>query len=276
MNAPAKVAAKKADAETPSNTALWDALGKTDPKHTKSFKRAGGFSGTALKPQWAIRRLTEQFGPCGKGWAPDMPTFQVVPGNNGEVLVYCMVSAWYMDGPNKCTVHGVGGDKIVTYIKANQQYNRPERWENDDEAFKKAFTDALMNAFKFVGVGADIHMGQFDDSKYVAAVAREFAEGASNGEPDKAHPGAARGKDFPEGPATGIHQLKQLSRPLYRDLAACGDADQLDIVKSDNKALIAQIEAAWPDGWNGIDGDGNKYPGFKDLLEQKFEMENAA
>ena len=32
------------------NLKIWDSLKKTDPKHTKPFKRAGGFSGTAVAP----------------------------------------------------------------------------------------------------------------------------------------------------------------------------------------------------------------------------------
>jgi len=276
MNAPAKVPAKTA-AEAPSNTALWDALGKTDPKHTKAFKRAGGFTGTALKPQWAMRRLTEQFGPCGKGWAPDMPQFQVVPGDNREVLVYCTVSAWYMDGPNKCVVHGVGGDKIVSYIKANQQYNRPERWENDDEAFKKAFTDALMNAFKFVGVGADIHMGQFDDSKYVAAVAREFAEGASNGEQD-AHPKAARGLD---GPITSKAKLHEALCHYQREINRCGDDDTLTAFIETDKdyvAFVNQCERDAPHYLHGGDPAPPEFVGLFDRIKQmrdEFQLENA-
>lgn len=158
-----------------SKTEIWDALGKTDPSHTKGFKRAGGFSGTAIKPMWAIKRLTEHFGPCGVGWGLFEPSFQVVPGDNREVMVYCTVSGWHGDPTN--VIWGVGGDKIVSYVKANEQYNRPERWDNDDEAFKKAFTDAVMNAFKFIGVAADVHLGQFDDNKYVAAMRREFEEG---------------------------------------------------------------------------------------------------
>ena len=51
------------------NTRLWDMLGRTDPAHTKSFTRGGGFKGTALKPMWSYRRMTEEFGPCGTGWA---------------------------------------------------------------------------------------------------------------------------------------------------------------------------------------------------------------
>jgi hypothetical protein len=158
------------------NTALWDKLGRTDPAHTKKFKRAGGFEGTAIKPMWSYRRLTEEFGPCGIGWGVEKPEYTVVPGNNGEVLVYCTVSGWYLSDGEKKHVWGVGGDKVVTYIKANEQYKRPERWENDDEAFKKAFTDGLTNAFKFIGVGADVHMGMFDDNKYVNTLQREFAE----------------------------------------------------------------------------------------------------
>lgn len=156
------------------HTAIWGRLSKTDPKHTKGFKRAGGFSGTAVKPQWVVSRLTEEFGPVGVGWGNGEPAFQIVPGNNGEVLVYCTVQCWHTSPSN--AFYGVGGDKVVTYIKANEQYGRPERWENDDEAFKKAFTDAIMNAFKFLGVAADVHMGLFDDSKYVKEVAADFAD----------------------------------------------------------------------------------------------------
>lgn len=160
------------------NTALWDKLGKTDPKHTKSFKRGGGFTGTAIKPMWSYRRLTEEFGPCGVGWGVHEPVFQVVSGHNHEILVFCTVSAWYRLENELRPVTGVGGDKIVSHIKANEQYKRPERWENDDEAFKKAFTDAVTNAFKFIGVGADVHMGMFDDNKYVNSMREEFDEDA--------------------------------------------------------------------------------------------------
>lgn len=172
------------------NTALWDKLGKTDPKHTKKFKRAGGFEGTAIKPMFSYRRMTEEFGPCGIGWGVGEPQFQVVPGVNSEVMVFCTVGIWYSITNQPTpeakeagmaplysaahTVYGVGGDKIVSHIKANEKYNRAERWENDDEAFKKAYTDAVTNALKLIGVGADVHMGLFDDSKYVNTMTAEF------------------------------------------------------------------------------------------------------
>lgn len=147
------------------NMSIWSVLGKTDPKHTKGFSRAGGFKGTAVKPMWVMQRLTEQFGPCGIGWGVGEPKFQIVTAGS-EVLVYCTVSAWHGDDCN--TIWGVGGDKVST--------SRQSGMFNDDEAFKKAFTDAIMNAFKFIGVAADVHMGRFDDNKYVQEVTADFAD----------------------------------------------------------------------------------------------------
>lgn len=151
-----------------TNLRHWDALGKTDPKHTKPFTRAGGFKGTATKPIWIEYRLTEHFGPCGIGWGYQEPAFTLVPAGE-EILVFCTVSAWYRDGENQSApIYGVGGDKVLV--------KRQSGVIADDEAYKKAFTDALGNAFKHIGSGADVHMGLFDDSKYVNEMRREFAE----------------------------------------------------------------------------------------------------
>lgn len=147
-----------------SNTRIWDALSKTDPKHTKPFKRSGGFQGTAIKPIWLTKRLTAHFGPAGTGWGMSEPSFQVVPAGE-EILVFCTVALWYEDTSH--VVYGVGGDKVMGKNKYGAFTN--------DEAFKASYTDALSNAMKQIGVGADIHMGLFEDEKYVRETAREFA-----------------------------------------------------------------------------------------------------
>lgn len=152
------------------NLALWDRLGKTDPKHTKAFSRAGGFRGTAIKPIYTTQKMTEEFGPAGQGWGMGEPSFQVVPGSDGQVAVFCTVALWYVtaESGDPCTVYGVGGDMVVVKQK--------DFLRTDDEAFKKAFTDAIGNAMKHLGMSADVHMGLFDDSKYVREVAAEFAD----------------------------------------------------------------------------------------------------
>ena len=241
MNAQTKVEAEP--------LAIWNALAKTDPAQTKQFKRAGGFSGTALKPIWVIKRLTEQFGAVGVGWGMGQPRFETVAGHNGEVLVYCTVECWHTQPDN--TFVGVGGDKVVTYIKANPQYNRPERWENDDEAYKKAFTDAVGNAFKFVGVGADIHMGQFDDSKYVQQIAREFAEqGAARETKQESAVSSPPPKRPPQHSA-----LKTRLRGFVHELNGCGDGDELSafLATPDATKVIEETQEKLPHLWSGLD-----------------------
>jgi hypothetical protein len=243
----AKASPPEASPPNADNLRIWEALAKTDPSQTKQFSRAGGFKGTAVKPIWVVKRLTELFGPCGEGWGIDEPSFQVIHGDNKEVLVYCTVSCWHGSPANR--LYGVGGDKVVTHIRANQQYNRPERWENDDEAFKKAFTDAVNNAFKFVGVAADIHMGQFDDSKYVNELRREFEEAANpkTGEPKK------RERVTLDGPYTCPTQLMTAAREFVRTLNGIGDLAEFIAWKQtkDVKDFVNQLRRDMPDWWSG-------------------------
>ena len=136
---------------------LWDAVRRPPEDALKGFKRGGGFAGTAIKPMWSIKIMTEHFGPCGEGWGMNEPHFTVHPVGN-EILVYCTVSVWHTKREN--LVFGVGGDKILI--------SQSSGLRSVDEAFKKAYTDALTIALKHLGVGADIHMGLWDGSKYAA------------------------------------------------------------------------------------------------------------
>lgn len=147
-----------------TNTALWDQLRQVPKDAQKPFTRAGGFKGTAIKPMWTYHRMTEVFGPCGTGWGIDAPCFDVHPVGD-EILVYCTVRVWYTD-QNHVLV-GVGGDKVLAKQKSGMF--------SDDEAFKKAFTDAVTNALKTLGAGADIHMGVYD-GKYVDRTAEQPAK----------------------------------------------------------------------------------------------------
>ncbi len=145
------------DHQQRENMRLWDVLGRTDPKHTKPFTRSGGFRGTAIKPIYAEEKMTRLFGPCGQGWGTTPPQFDVQ-----GTLVFCTIAVWYVDpdtGERSEPCWGVGGDSL--------EAKRNGVSVPDDEAFKKALTDAIGNAMKRIGMSADVHMGQFEDSKYV-------------------------------------------------------------------------------------------------------------
>lgn len=238
-----------------SNLEIWDALGKTDPAHTKRFKRAGGFEGTAVKPIWTERRLTEYFGPCGVGWGFDKPEFQTVTVGE-EVLVYCTVRAWH-GNPNN-TLYGVGGDKVASKNKYGLQI--------DDEAFKKAATDAIGNAFKHIGCGADVHMGQFDDSKYVADTRMEFAANDAKAEANerinnpKGRAPAKRGPVL-DGPHKSESALMAEARRIVHELHACGDSDMFEafLADADNVASLKQMRNDAP---QLLDGGPDMHPDY--------------
>lgn len=134
-------------ASTPK-TEIWDKLARPDPKALKAFQRSGGFRGTAINPMHTLHTVTEVFGPCGTGWGMTKPEFQIVGTN-----VYCTVGVWHTADEGSNHVWGVGGEALTG--------------RGDDEAFKKAYTDALGNALKHLGANADIYFNLWDGNKYV-------------------------------------------------------------------------------------------------------------
>ena len=160
------------------NRRHWDAMFATDPKHAKKFKRPGGFGGTAIDPIHRFEKMTETFGPYTEGWGSTEPQYQLVTDPSGtkpDTMVYCTVGVW-IGQPDRIGGYGVGGDKCIKTIPADKSKGRPERVEFDDEAFKKAHTDALTNALVRLGNSADVHFGLFDDHRYVDEIRKEFSK----------------------------------------------------------------------------------------------------
>ena len=212
--------------EPTNNLALWERLGKTDPSQTKGFSRAGGFKGTAIKPIYTEQKMTEVFGPVGKGWGMGQPSFTTVPGNDGQVAVYCTVELWWRENEvMHGSVFGVGGDMVVVKQAAGLR--------TDDEAFKKAFTDAVGNAMKHLGMSADVHMGRFDDSKYVSELRAELA-----GEPET--------PPTPEAPKTLVKDQREIWKAMREELDACATLEELGMLWG-SPAFKAEFKKLKPD-----------------------------
>lgn len=153
------------------NLKLWNRLKRTDPKATKPFARAGGFRGTQIDPTWRIQMMTEVFGPVGQGWGYEQLDWTVA-----ERMVFICVRVWYRDpdsGERCWTGPQWGGTEMVR--------RRSGLESPDDECFKMSMTDAVGKCLLQLGLAADVHLGQFDDSKY-----REEAEAfyAAKSSPD--------------------------------------------------------------------------------------------
>jgi len=216
------------------NLAIWDKLGRTSPDQTKQFSRAGGFRGTAIKPVYTEQKMTEQFGPCGIGWGFSEPQFQLVPGSDGQTAVYCWLTLWYLhDGARSSPVPGVGGDMVIVKQSSGLR--------TDDEAFKKAFTDAIGNAMKHIGMSADVHMGRFDDSKYVNDLRREDEEANQNSAPSQ-----GRNTAPPTNGSTSNVGGATLSDAEAAFIAAANMCDTKQSVTSWVFANTAEIDAKMP------------------------------
>lgn len=74
-------------------------------------------------------------------------------------------------------------------------------------------------------------------------------------------------RPFPQGPAKNKSELKAKGRELWREIEACGDADMLDILLSDNKALLDQLKDALPSWWSGGEGaNGDRFEGLEAVV----------
>ena len=138
---------------------IWDKLKKTNPKYTKPFGKFGKEL-TTVDPQYQIQMMTSMFGPVGKGWKYTVEYKYLDGLVFAEVSIkYYLDSKWYEYGP-VCSVQNLS--------KKNGGL--------DDEAPKKAMTDAMTKAFSHLGMSADVFLGMFDDSKYVESLKKEFAQ----------------------------------------------------------------------------------------------------
>lgn len=159
-----------------NNTALWASVEKTDPKYTKGFSRSGGFKGTATNATYLAHKATERFGPCGIGWGVTVLDEQIIQGApfllDGQIVGHEAIhkvraKLWYVLDGQRGEVEQFGQTQIVGKNK-NGYYT-------DEEAPKKSLTDAMTKCLSLLGFSADIHLGLYDDNKYVAELREEFA-----------------------------------------------------------------------------------------------------
>jgi hypothetical protein len=148
------------------NLRLWRQNEATDPAHTKPVTFGRKF--TAIDGYYQLKRATETFGPVGIGWGwtTDEETIKADLPGGPVAIAKCKLSLWYRLPGNGNKVHTVG-----PVIGMNQLIS--PKGAIDDEAFKKATTDAITKALSYLGFSADVFMGLYDDSKYVAKLRDE-------------------------------------------------------------------------------------------------------
>lgn len=141
------------------NMTIYNAV-RNVPKEAQKEITAGRLRGkTDINPMWRIKTLTEQFGVAGIGWKTVVKAKWLEKNEaTSEVAAFVDIDLYVkIDGQWSEPIEGTGGSMFVS-IDKNGLYT-------DDEAYKKAYTDAISVACKALGVGADVYWDK-DTTKY--------------------------------------------------------------------------------------------------------------
>ena len=120
---------------------------------------AGRLKGKSdINPMWRIKTLTEAFGAVGIGWYYDITKQWIEPGANGEGAAFVNIDLFVkVEGEWSKPIKGTGGAMFIA--------NESKGAYTDDEAYKKALTDAISVSCKALGVAADVYWDK-DSTKY--------------------------------------------------------------------------------------------------------------
>ena len=146
------------------------------PKEAKKEIEAGRLKGKHdINPMWRIKALTEVFGPAGFGWYTEVVRTWTEASESGEMAVFVDINLYVKkDGEWSKPIFGNGGNKLIANEKKYENGQQVYIPYLDDDAYKKAYTDAISVAAKALGVGADVYFEK-DKGKY-ASQAKPSAE----------------------------------------------------------------------------------------------------
>ena len=142
------------------------------PDEAKKAISAGRLKGmTDINPMWRIKKLTEEFGPCGIGWWTKV-TDRWTETVGDETCAFVDLELYIKVGDEwSKPITGSGGSKLATKERSGVYVS--------DECYKMAETDALSVACKKLGIGADVYFSA-DRTKYSQPVDESKKIGAND------------------------------------------------------------------------------------------------
>ena len=223
--------------------ALWNRNEVTDYSAGKAFRGRGGFAGTAINATYVVKRLTEEFGPCGQGWGFEILADDVLPGApvhsaagvplGNEQLHRLRIRFWWLDGAGRNAFEAFGQTLLVSWRAPKNEGDRGA-FVTDEDAPKKSLTDAITKAASWLGFGADVHLGLWDDNRYVAERA------AAERKPSNP---AADGKSAVDQPR---RTWRELMDELGVRIAGARSADELAAIAASPEAGLVRQKASQP------------------------------
>jgi hypothetical protein len=129
------------------------------PEDAKKKISGGRLNGmTDINPMWRIKMLTDAFGACGFGWWYEITSQRIEDGSDNQKAAFVDIKLYVKQNEIVSQpIYGIGGSSFVTKETAKHY--------TSDECFKMALTDAIGNACKCLGIGADVYFEK-DRTKY--------------------------------------------------------------------------------------------------------------
>ena len=149
-----------------NNLSIYEKV-RSVPKEAKKEIEAGRLKGkNDINPMWRIKKLTEVFGPAGFGWYTEIVRTWTEASESGEMAVFVDIHLFVKkDGEWSKPIYGNGGNRLIANEKKYENGQTVYIPYLDDDAYKKAYTDAISVAAKALGIGADVYFEK-DITKY--------------------------------------------------------------------------------------------------------------
>ena len=196
---------------------------RTVPQDALKAFSNGRFSGTDINPMWRIKILTEMFGPAGIGWYTEVLRQEVVPVDDGNLMVFVDINLYVREGDEwSKPIFGTGGNTLKL------------KGRGDDEGFKKAYTDAMSIACKALGIGADVWYANDTTSKYSDKYVNEPTSSS-----DMASRGSAEAAR-----AVGEQKLKAMEEQIKQTSPDARKAPSRPAKAVDDKSIVQPPKAA--------------------------------
>ena len=151
---------------TNENMKFWESVKKTDPNRVKPIT-GKQYKGNSPQPYYLVERMTDAFGMCGIGWGLNIINERMERLTDTDVLHVAVVELWYVYGDKKGSITQIGQTKACYKTSSGSLLV-------DEDAPKKSITDAMTKCMSYLGFAGDIFSGQWDDSKYVQQLTKEF------------------------------------------------------------------------------------------------------
>lgn len=146
----------------PDNLSIYNLLRGVPDEAKKSIVDGRLKGKTDINPMWRIKKLTEVFGPAGFGWKITIKNKWLEKGDDDTVAAFVDVDLYVKNpqtGEWSEAIPGTGGNVFRRKENSGKNYI-------DDDCYKKALTDAISIAAKFLGVAADVYYEKDPTSKY--------------------------------------------------------------------------------------------------------------